>query len=192
MPIERKPEYFKGARLKVGIIGCGYVGLPLGLRFAEAGHSVVGFDTDNNKVEKLKRGRVTSGISLAIKFSSTSTQNISRPPLISRAWGKWTPSSSVCQHPWIRDASRIFPMLSRQRARSSQICSAVNWSCWSPQHIRAQPKSWCCQFWRRTGCVARSRMVLNLRGSSLISSWRFRLNAKIPETNSTGWRKFLK
>jgi UDP-N-acetyl-D-glucosamine dehydrogenase len=57
MPIERKPEYFKGARLKVGIIGCGYVGLPLGLRFAEAGHSVVGFDTDNNKVEKLNKGQ---------------------------------------------------------------------------------------------------------------------------------------
>ena len=29
MPIERKPEFFKGAQLKVGIIGCGYVGLPL-------------------------------------------------------------------------------------------------------------------------------------------------------------------
>ena len=31
MPIDRKPEFFKGAQLKVGIIGCGYVGLPLGL-----------------------------------------------------------------------------------------------------------------------------------------------------------------
>jgi len=57
MPIERKPEYFKGARLKVGIIGCGYVGLPLGLRFAEAGHSVIGFDTDPGKIEKLNRGQ---------------------------------------------------------------------------------------------------------------------------------------
>jgi UDP-N-acetyl-D-glucosamine dehydrogenase len=57
MPIERKPEYFKGARLKVGIIGCGYVGLPLGLRFAEAGHAVVGFDTDRSKIEKLNRGQ---------------------------------------------------------------------------------------------------------------------------------------
>jgi UDP-N-acetyl-D-glucosamine dehydrogenase len=51
MPIERKPEFFKGAQLKVGIIGCGYVGLPLGLRFAEAGHRVVGFDTDPFKIE---------------------------------------------------------------------------------------------------------------------------------------------
>src|ERR1700733_778549 len=57
MPIERKPEFFKGAQLKVGVIGCGYVGLPLGLRFAEAGHRVVGFDTDPSKVEKLNKGQ---------------------------------------------------------------------------------------------------------------------------------------
>jgi UDP-N-acetyl-D-glucosamine dehydrogenase len=56
MPIERKPEYFKGAQLKVGIIGLGYVGLPLGLRFAEAGHRVTGFDVDIMKIEKLNRG----------------------------------------------------------------------------------------------------------------------------------------
>jgi len=56
MSTERKPEYFKGAQLKVGIIGCGYVGLPLGLRFAEAGHRVTGFDVDQKKVEMLNRG----------------------------------------------------------------------------------------------------------------------------------------
>src|SRR6202163_2337930 len=57
MPTDRRPEYFKGAQLRVGIIGCGYVGLPLGLRFAEAGHRVTGFDTDPSKVEKLNRGQ---------------------------------------------------------------------------------------------------------------------------------------
>jgi len=57
MPIDRKPEFFKGAHLKVGIIGCGYVGLPLALRFAEAGHKVTGFDTDPDKVSTLNAGR---------------------------------------------------------------------------------------------------------------------------------------
>jgi UDP-N-acetyl-D-glucosamine dehydrogenase len=56
MATERKAEYFKGAHLKVGIIGCGYVGLPLGLRFAEAGHHVIGFDVDKSKIEKLNSG----------------------------------------------------------------------------------------------------------------------------------------
>ncbi len=53
MATERKPEFFKSSPLRVGIIGCGYVGLPLALRFAEAGHHVVGFDTDPKKVETL-------------------------------------------------------------------------------------------------------------------------------------------
>jgi UDP-N-acetyl-D-glucosamine dehydrogenase len=56
MAIERKPEFFKGSQLNVGVIGCGYVGLPLLLRFAEAGHHVTGFDVDPSKVQKLNRG----------------------------------------------------------------------------------------------------------------------------------------
>jgi len=57
MPTDRKPEFFKGAQLKVGIVGCGYVGLPLALRFAEAGHRVTGFDTDPAKVSMLNGGK---------------------------------------------------------------------------------------------------------------------------------------
>jgi len=57
MPADRKPEFFKGAQIKVGIIGCGYVGLPLALRFAEAGHKVTGFDTDQKKVASLNAGK---------------------------------------------------------------------------------------------------------------------------------------
>jgi UDP-N-acetyl-D-glucosamine dehydrogenase len=57
MATDRKPEFFKGAQLKVGIIGCGYVGLPLALRFAEAGHRVTGFDTDPAKVSMLNAGK---------------------------------------------------------------------------------------------------------------------------------------
>lgn len=40
----------------VGVVGLGYVGLPLALAFAEAGHRVVGVDTDRAKVEALGRG----------------------------------------------------------------------------------------------------------------------------------------
>ncbi len=37
----------------IGIIGMGYVGLPLSLAFAEAGYRVIGFDIDQNKIDKL-------------------------------------------------------------------------------------------------------------------------------------------
>jgi UDP-N-acetyl-D-glucosamine dehydrogenase len=40
----------------VGIIGMGYVGLPLALAFVERGFNVTGFDVDRRKVEKLARG----------------------------------------------------------------------------------------------------------------------------------------
>jgi len=41
----------------VGIIGMGYVGLPLVLRFCEEGFQVLGFDVDSKKVATLKRGK---------------------------------------------------------------------------------------------------------------------------------------
>ena len=40
----------------VGIIGMGYVGLPLALAFVEKGFPVLGFDVDPDKVAKLNRG----------------------------------------------------------------------------------------------------------------------------------------
>src|SRR5580704_8189309 len=57
MATDRRPEYFKGSQLRVGVIGCGYVGLPLGLRFAETGHHVTGFDVDQKKVDQLNAGQ---------------------------------------------------------------------------------------------------------------------------------------
>jgi UDP-N-acetyl-D-glucosamine dehydrogenase len=42
---------------RVGIIGLGYVGLPLSLAFAQAGFETTGFDTDGAKVEKLGNGK---------------------------------------------------------------------------------------------------------------------------------------
>jgi UDP-N-acetyl-D-glucosamine dehydrogenase len=42
---------------RVGIIGLGYVGLPLALLFEEAGFAVTGFDVDPAKTEALQRGQ---------------------------------------------------------------------------------------------------------------------------------------
>ena len=41
--------------MKIGIIGLGYVGLPLAVAFAESGHDVVALDADTRKVESLAR-----------------------------------------------------------------------------------------------------------------------------------------
>jgi UDP-N-acetyl-D-glucosamine dehydrogenase len=44
-------------RARVGVLGLGYVGLPLALRLAEAGLPVTGFDIDPGKVRALRAGR---------------------------------------------------------------------------------------------------------------------------------------
>jgi UDP-N-acetyl-D-glucosamine dehydrogenase len=41
----------------VGVIGLGYVGLPLILRFAERGFRVIGFDRDQSKLDALAQGK---------------------------------------------------------------------------------------------------------------------------------------
>lgn len=41
----------------IGIVGLGYVGLPLALRYSEVGYQVVGFDIDANKVDALNQGK---------------------------------------------------------------------------------------------------------------------------------------
>jgi len=49
-------EKIKSRAANIGIIGLGYVGLPLVIRHCEEGFRVKGFDIDRKKVEKLNRG----------------------------------------------------------------------------------------------------------------------------------------
>ena len=48
---------FRQRKAVVGVLGLGYVGLPLALRFAEAGVPVIGFDIDAAKIKKLHAGK---------------------------------------------------------------------------------------------------------------------------------------
>ena len=54
---EQLIQRIKNHQAVVGIVGLGYVGLPLMLRFAEVGFPTLGFDIDETKVDKLKKGR---------------------------------------------------------------------------------------------------------------------------------------
>ena len=47
----------KSKRAKIGVIGLGYVGLPLVIRFAEEGFKTIGFDIDQRKIDKLNNGK---------------------------------------------------------------------------------------------------------------------------------------
>lgn len=49
-------EKFTTGQAQVGVVGLGYVGLPLAVLLAQAGYSVIGVDTDESKVAAVNRG----------------------------------------------------------------------------------------------------------------------------------------
>lgn len=51
----------RSSKARVGIVGMGYVGLPLALVFTDKRFRVLGFDADRNKVRALARGRCYIG-----------------------------------------------------------------------------------------------------------------------------------
>jgi UDP-N-acetyl-D-glucosamine dehydrogenase len=50
-------ERFQQKEATIGIIGLGYVGLPLAMVLADGGYSVIGLDSDPEKVAELNRGK---------------------------------------------------------------------------------------------------------------------------------------
>src|SRR5438876_6023320 len=50
-------ERIRARKARVGVIGLGYVGLPLAVEFARAGFDVTGFDVDSGKTSEINAGR---------------------------------------------------------------------------------------------------------------------------------------
>ena len=77
----------------VGVIGQGYVGLPLGLVFCEAGFRVLGFDVDP------ANGRT----SVLVRFGRASIYTPSESfELASGEFFRWTPSDDLVSLPAVR------------------------------------------------------------------------------------------
>src|SRR5678816_2891012 len=49
-------EKIRARQAKVGIVGLGYVGLPLAVEFAKAGFTVTGIDLSDSKIERINKG----------------------------------------------------------------------------------------------------------------------------------------
>ncbi len=56
-PLRRFISRVSGKRAQVGVIGLGYVGLPLAVEFAKTGFRVTGFEIDGKRVAALNAGR---------------------------------------------------------------------------------------------------------------------------------------
>ena len=134
--------------MKIAIVGLGYVGLPLSLQFARSGVTVLGLDIDAAKVDALNQGRVTSNTSPRVRGRGDQGRAPSRPPRISAASGKWTPSSFACRRRSTRTASRTFPTSSTPARGSPGICKRGRWSCSNPRRIPAPRTKICARCWR--------------------------------------------
>ncbi|MBO3462938.1 nucleotide sugar dehydrogenase [Aetokthonos hydrillicola Thurmond2011] len=56
MLLKELKDKIEHKQANIGIIGLGYVGLPILVAFAKKGFSVLGFDVDRNKIEQIKKG----------------------------------------------------------------------------------------------------------------------------------------
>ncbi len=54
---DKLEKKIKDKKARIGIMGMGYVGIPLGLEFAGTGFSVTGFDKDSNRVKEINSGK---------------------------------------------------------------------------------------------------------------------------------------
>lgn len=87
MDIEKN---IQNKRALIGVVGLGYVGLPLALNFAEKRFKVIGFDTDREKVELLNTGKSyishipDKKIKKVLKYftATTDTERLSLPDAI--------------------------------------------------------------------------------------------------------------
>lgn len=58
---QKLAEKIEGRTAKVGVVGLGYVGLPLAIACLNAGYNVIGFDIDQAKISMLQRGQSPIG-----------------------------------------------------------------------------------------------------------------------------------
>lgn len=71
-------------KVRIGVVGLGYVGLPLALRFAEVGIKVLGFDIDKKKIDSIHDGCSyikhigDQAVALGISKGLTATTDFSR------------------------------------------------------------------------------------------------------------------
>jgi hypothetical protein len=123
--LERK---IKAKTARVGVVGLGYVGLPLVKTFLFRGFKVIGFDIDVRKVRMLNAGRSY------IRHIGTAEL---KAFLKSRAFA--ATATPTCPTSWTRPGS------------SPLASAAASSSSWRARPIRGRPTKRCCPSSRRAG-----------------------------------------
>ena len=107
-------------KIKVGVVGLGYVGLPLAVEKARAGFDTTGFDIQPKKVDMVNHGYNYIGdvidddlwVGQEGKMRATSDFSFVKDMNLSRF---------VCQHHWICINNQILVMSNRLRSQLRSI-----------------------------------------------------------------------
>src|SRR2546422_638981 len=112
-------ERIRSRRAKIGVIGLGYVGLPLAVEFALEGFDVTGFDVDAWKVAEINAGRSYIGDVKTKDVASTVADGHLRATTArsrrssaarTRSAPSWPPiSTDRSSTRWCRSARRRWP-----------------------------------------------------------------------------------
>ena len=131
---------------KIGVIGLGYVGLPLIRAFVAAGFQTMGFDVDPTKVDRLLAGESY------IEHIPSELDRRVRPRGQVRAHGRHAPAgrgrrpADLRAHAAEREP-RSGPDLRRgdRPADRRRRCGPASSSCWRARPIPARRATWCCR-----------------------------------------------
>jgi hypothetical protein len=138
----------------VGVIGLGYVGLPLLAAFHRAGFPVLGFDIDPAKIASLKKGEsylkhlgpeLASNLLKGAKFDATADFG---------RLGEADVVISCVPTPLGKHLSPICPTLSRPPTTSPRRCARDSSSFWNPRPIPAPPAKSCSRASKRPASSA--------------------------------------
>jgi len=106
-------EKINSRNARIGVIGLGYVGLPLVIEFCKAGFAVTGFDVDPAKVEMLSKGtsyiRHIESSSFAPFLNSKSRDQEANALMATTDFSglaRWIALSFVCRHRSMSTANR--------------------------------------------------------------------------------------
>ena len=131
-------------RARVGVIGLGYVGLPLAVEFARKGLRAVGFEVDERKAELINRGESYIGDvgSEAFASSVVKAERLHATTDFDELRDA-TPSSSASRRRCGRPRSRTSPTSSPRPARFRSACGAASSSSSNPPPTPAPPTRCC-------------------------------------------------
>ena len=167
-------DRIQSRRASVGVIGLGYVGLPLAVEFAHAGFDVTGFDVDASKVAQINAGRSyipdvpveeLSAVVHAGKLQATSDMSLLAG----------MDAIDICVPTPLRktkDPDLSYVVLAVEAVAATLKPASSSFS--SRRPIPAPPTRWSSRCSRPRAC-----------GRTSTSSWRFRPSGSIRATNSS-------